>query len=424
MFTVVPVLAQQAVAPEAPRQAGLVLRVFFDCSSQCDFNNIRQDVTFINYVRDQSDADVHVLVTNQSTASGGREYTFEYIGQGPFADINQRLTYTSNGSDTEDERRQGVSRTFSLGLTPYLLRTPAADLFSLGYDAPSAAAEPAQTQDDPWNSWIFRVGSSVELDGEERQSGRRIRANLSANRTTDRWKFSINSTGDFNDEEFTLSDGRTVESSTETWSVTGTVIKSIGPDHWGAILRAQTRASTQTNERHDSRLAGGLEYDFFPYADSTRRSMVIQYSMGASRVQYYEVTLFGKLEETLGDHRVAAILALRQPWGTTRMSAAYSAYLHDADLYTVDLFADADIRLFRGFGLTVEGSYSKVGNQLYLPLGEATDEEILLRLRRLATGYRYRVQVGFNYQFGSIYNNVVNPRWSATTGRGRGGGGG
>ena len=37
---------------------------------------------------------------------------------------------------------------------------------------------------------------------------------------------------------------------------------------------------------------------------------------------------------------------------------------------------------------------------------------------------RYRFQVGFSYQFGSIYNNVVNPRWSSTTGRGYGGPGG
>ncbi|MCR4373589.1 MAG: hypothetical protein NUW22_01920, partial [Acidobacteria bacterium] len=125
----------------------------------------------------------------------------------------------------------------------------------------------------------------------------------------------------------------------------------------------------------------------------------------------------------VGDHRLAAILALRQPWGTMRTSAAYSAYLHDTRLYNIDLFADADIRLFRGFGLNVEGSYARVRNQLYLAAGGATDEEVLLQLRRLGTGYRYRMQVGFTFQFGSIFNNVVNPRWSATTGRGFGGGG-
>jgi len=422
----VPVAAQEqdAGAP-AQDQAGLVLRVFFDCTNnQCDFNNIRQDVTFINYVRDQSDADVHVLVTTRNTASGGREYTFEFIGLGRFTDIQQRLVYTSGGTDTDDEQRRGVSRTFSLGLTPYLLRTPSADQFSLRYTAPAGTPPPAQPADDPWDFWIFRVGASTELNGEERQSSQRLRVNGSANRTTDRWKFAFNGNGDFNNGEFTLSDGRKVDSSTESWNVSGAVIKSIGADHWGGLLRGEVRSSTQSNERLDARLSTGIEYDFFPYAESTRRSFVIQYSIGAANVEYYETTLFGKDRETLGDHRLAGILALRQPWGTWRASAAYSAYLHDASRYNIDLFADADVRLFRGFTLNVDGSYSRVRNQLYLPSGAATDEEVLLRLRRLETGYRYRLMVGFSYQFGSIYNNVVNPRWSSTTGRGGPGGGG
>jgi hypothetical protein len=70
-----------------------------------------------------------------------------------------------------------------------------------------------------------------------------------------------------------------------------------------------------------------------------------------------------------------------------------------------------DVRLFRGFSLNVNGNASRVRDQIYLPKGAATDEEILLRLRRLQSGYRYGLSVGFNYQFGSIFNNVVNPRF-------------
>ena len=75
-ITALPAAAQKTEASNgstdtAQDQAGLVLRVFLDCA-QCDFNNIRQDISFVNYVRDQSDADVHVLVTTQDTASRGR----------------------------------------------------------------------------------------------------------------------------------------------------------------------------------------------------------------------------------------------------------------------------------------------------------------------------------------------------------------
>ncbi len=414
--------AQESEA-DAAQEQGLVLRVFLDCQ-QCDFNNIRSDITYINYVRDKGDADVHVLISTQSNASGGREYAMDFIGQGAFADLKQRLTYQSSGTNTEDERRRGINRTFALGLAPFLVRTPQGDRFSLQYRQPSGTAAPtaAKPANDPWNSWIFRLGASTELNGESRQNSNRIRANFSGNRTTEAWKFSFTGNGDFNRSEFTLSDGRKVKSDNENWNFSGSIIKSLGKSHWAGLWRTTLGSNTQSNEKLDFRSALGIEWDYFAYADSTRRSMVIQYSVGAARTSYFERTLYGKTAETLFDHRLAAILALRQPWGTWRASAAYSSYLHDTSKYNLDFFADADVRLFKGFSLNVDGSYSRVRDQLYLPAGGASDEEVLLRLRRLETGYRYRMTVGFSFQFGSIYNNVVNPRWSATTGRGFGGG--
>ena len=48
--------------------------------------------------------------------------------------------------------------------------------------------------------------------------------------------------------------------------------------------------------------------------------------------------------------------------------------------------------------------------------GEATTEEILVRQRQLASGYNYYMSFSVSYSFGSIFNNIVNPRF--------GGGGG
>ena len=57
-------------------------------------------------------------------------------------------------------------------------------------------------------------------------------------------------------------------------------------------------------------------------------------------------------------------------------------------------------------------------DQLSLPKEEATEEEILLRLRALKTADNYFGNVGISYRFGSSLNNVVNPRFDN-----RGGGG-
>ncbi len=46
------------------------LNVYLDCK-RCDTEYIRQEITFINYVRDWRDSDVHVLVTTERTGSGG-----------------------------------------------------------------------------------------------------------------------------------------------------------------------------------------------------------------------------------------------------------------------------------------------------------------------------------------------------------------
>jgi len=64
-------------------------------------------------------------------------------------------------------------------------------------------------------------------------------------------------------------------------------------------------------------------------------------------------------------------------------------------------------------GLTwYAGGYLKlVHDQISLPRTGATEEEILLEQRQLQTGYKYRGNMGLTYTFGSIYNNVVNPRF-------------
>lgn len=50
-------------------------------------------------------------------------------------------------------------------------------------------------------------------------------------------------------------------------------------------------------------------------------------------------------------------------------------------------------------------------DQLFLPRRGASLEDILLERTRLATSYRGSANVGLSYTFGSIFTNVVNPRF-------------
>jgi hypothetical protein len=77
-----------------------------------------------------------------------------------------------------------------------------------------------------------------------------------------------------------------------------------------------------------------------------------------------------------------------------------------------------DFRIFKGLSLEISGRYDHIRNQLSLPVGEASPDEVLLARKELATGYDYSVSVGFRYTFGSVYSNVVNPQFGRTRFRG------
>jgi hypothetical protein len=68
-------------------------------------------------------------------------------------------------------------------------------------------------------------------------------------------------------------------------------------------------------------------------------------------------------------------------------------------------------RVFRGLNLTIDGSYERIRDQIYLSAEGLSDEEILVRQPEQATGYGYDFSVGFSYRFGSIFSNVVNNRF-------------
>ena len=68
-------------AAQDTSQAGAV-RVYLDCqSSRCDYDFFRDQMRWVNFVRDRLVSDVLLLVTSLRTGSGGSEYTITAIGQ-------------------------------------------------------------------------------------------------------------------------------------------------------------------------------------------------------------------------------------------------------------------------------------------------------------------------------------------------------
>ena len=405
VFIAAPAAAQTA-AP-APERTDTV-RVFLDCPS-CDEQYMRTEITFVSYVRDRTAADVHVLVTTQGTGGGGIEYAIKLIGLGRFRDVDNSLTYTAPQTATPDERRRGLASMLKLGLVRYVAATPLASRLTLAFDERQARAA-ASPEKDPWNFWVFRIGGDGGLEGEQATSQRSLAANFGANRTTAGWKVNINGFANYRQQHFELEEGETYTAIRRAYDGRALIAKSLS-SHWSAGATAAVAASTFTNYDLRTRLAPAVEYNLFPYPESTRRILTLLYSLGLQTADYTEPTIYDKEQDTLLDHQFEMSLGLRQPWGTASGGFEVSQYLNRHAKYRIGAFGGMNVRLFKGFSINVDGSISRRRDQLSLRRGEATSEEILVRQRELATDYSFDLSFGFSYSFGSIFNNVVNPRF-------------
>ena len=402
--------------PPGPPATGQ-LRIFLDCQYECDFDFLRTNVAFVDWVRDRESSDVHVLVTTQTTGGGGWNWTLKFIGSGSLLGVDESLTFATASTDTSDARRKELARVMRLGLARYAVRTGKIGSLDVTFRPPAGAAGASAPQADPWNFWVFRTSVNGNLGGERTNKNRSYRLNLSANRVTDNWKVNLSTNGNYNENSFEINDTTTIRSISRNWGANALAVKSLG-SHWSAGLRANISGSTFNNQDYVLRVTPGVEYDVFPYSESTRRSWTFLYSAGPVFIDYEEETIFDKLKETITEHELSSNLGLRQPWGSAGASVSFRQQLNNLERHRLSLFGHADVRLFKGFSFNVFGDYSRIRDQINLRKGSASLDEVLLRQRQLATGYRYYIGFGVSYSFGSIYNNVVNPRFGGSGGGG------
>ncbi|MDE2875175.1 MAG: hypothetical protein OXU69_13105 [Gemmatimonadota bacterium] len=71
----------------------------------------------------------------------------------------------------------------------------------------------------------------------------------------------------------------------------------------------------------------------------------------------------------------------------------------------------------RGLNLDLEGGVARVKDQIYVSREDISDEDILLERRQLGTDFEYELELGFSFTFGSVLNNIVNPRMGSNRGR-------
>src|SRR5688572_5300155 len=330
-----------AQAPEPPKP----LRLYLDCW-ECDTEFLRQNLLFVDYVRDRLAADIHVFVTTQSTGSGGTSWTLKLIGVGRFQSLDRTSVFTTPQNLTSDERRREFARRLRLALAGYAATTAVARNLDVTFAPEKAAASSAPVR-DPWNFWVYRLSGNGSFSGEQSSKSSSYRFSASGTRITEAWKISASGNLNVNRRWFKLSDGRRIDSDSDSSSLGSTIVKSVGP-RFSVGIRMNASTSTFSNTDRSASIFPGFEFNFFPYKDYQRRSFTIWYEVGPSFYKYRELTIFDKLRERVTKHQMDVSFRTRQPWGSLSAHISSSQHLRHPDRYRVGINANADVRLFKG----------------------------------------------------------------------------
>jgi hypothetical protein len=373
-----------------------------------DMDYLRRNMRFVDFVNDPAVSDIHIIINSQTSGSGGRVYSIRFISR-TFENFSEyTITATTASSDTEEESRKKITDALILGVMPFINESGESGKLSIRYQSDGDEETKNVETVDPWNHWTFRGDFNGGINAEERRKNYDYSINLRADQVTEKWKLrnsafvSVRTTKIKNDDKLYTSErvsnnfsSSVIRSLTERWS-TGTFINY--------------SRNNYTNFQYSVSAKPAIEYNIFPWDISDRKVFTMAYYIGPIWSKYYEETLYGKFDEFLWQQTIRLDLQLVETWGEINAELRASNYLHDFSKNNISLDTRLSIRIVRGISVNFRFNIEKIQDQIYLPKGEASLEDVLLNNVQLPSSFEIGADVGLRIQFGSIYNNIVNNR--------------
>ncbi len=410
------ILSQKGLSQEAENQSETLrkeaVKIFLDCES-CDINYTREQLTFTNFVRDVKEAQVYILVTEQNAGSGGSQFTFTYQGLGIYKGINDTLIYTSSPDETSTIIREKKTNMLQIGLLKYVARTPLFSEIEIRHNVDLEKEEVI----DRWNNWVFQLSTEPRFQSEESDKQMDLRNSIEVTKVTQNIKIEMEMDQNYSRRTVIEDEGSDTTYITNEFQGDNLFVKSLG-DHWSAGLKWNIGSSTRENYDLRTDFLPSVEYNLFPYSEATHRQLRFLYSAGIQYNNYNDSTIFNKVKESLYKQEFNVAFQVQKKWGSVNLSLQASNYLNDFSKNRIELNSSLNLRIFKGLALQLSGGVAHINDQVNLKKGGISEADRLLELRELSTQYRIQGSIGLTYTFGSIYNNIVNPRF------GFGGGGG
>lgn len=392
------------------------LKLFIDCSNVwCDQTFIRSEINIVDFVFDRIAADVHFLVTSTPVGNGGDKYQLIFYGQRKFAGQKDTLRFTMPPVYTEVEVREKILTHLKIGLLPYVAKTDMINYVTMDFKRHDTDAYTAKEEKDKWNYWVFRLSSDGSLEIDQNYLSTYLNGNITANRTTEKLRVEFLLSTGKNISKFKYEDEEGEEQSftviNTNYRFTNTTVFAIS-DHWSYGYYLYLRNNTFSNFQNSIQATPALEYNIFPYKEVNNKFLTLSYGIDVIHNNYYEVTIYNKLSENLYGHSARIVSRFNQKWGTLNYTINYSNYFHNWNFYSLEVNAEAEVRINGSLSFYVYAFGGLTRNQVFIPKGSASVEDVLARRRQLASGYNFGAWFGLSYRFGSILNNFVNPRFS------------
>lgn len=394
------------------------LKVFIDCLNGCDMTFIRTEINIVDFSLDRQAADVHVLINDQNTGSGGDEYQLIFFGQNQFSNITDTLRFLNEANNTDFEERALLLKYLKLGLTPFIAKTGTAGAVNITMKSDktdsSSAGGNGPPAKDKWNYWVINTGMSGNINMDAVYKEAQFSGEVSVARITEDIKVAFEFDGSKTRSEFEYEDANgnieKIINRNNEFSLEHYLVKSIN-QHWSWAYQGEVGRNTFSNYKSNFIFRTGVEYNIFPYKLVNTKKFTIAYVFDARRNLYIDTTLYDKTKESLLGQSLEAKFSVNQKWGRIYIRSSYHNYFHNWKFFNLTFNTTFDIRITGGLSFYIFSGAELVRDQLYLPKQNATAQEVLTRRRQLASGYRYYTHFGFNYRFGSKLNNFVNPRF-------------
>lgn len=376
--------------------------------ADCDEAYFTNQLSYVSFVRDVENSDVHLYVTKQKNASEGFRYYLNFEGKEKFSDINFQLKTDSPESESNLTRNDRILKTLKMGLSPYVSRTEYADkIHILCNDSLKTVNREVE---DPWNFWVFVLDVGGKLDAEYSQYNYKTEGGFSAKRITDKWKHRVVFDYIYENETYDYRTNAEQQSIKKAYTLHARSVYSMSP-HWSAQVSGALKQHTYYNYNFYWDLGPAIEYNFYNWDKSDRKVLAAIYQVKARYYDYIQPTINDYSSDYIWNHTLSLELILRERWGNIESMLEYDGYIPDFDQYRVSLNSQLSIKVARGFSVFFKADGALINDQHYLPKVASSLTDRLLQARQEKTPFELSGQIGIRYAFGSIYNSVVNHRF-------------